>query len=96
VPNPYRDDIFRRTNDGSRPIDRSSAARFDKVAVLLTALGRLQTSGLRPGCGDRRRAEPGLRRQAERRVADCIEFAGPRRGAELRRSRRILVVFTVG
>ena len=51
VPNPYRDDIFRRTNDGPRPIELAFVGRLvsDKgVAVLLAALGRLQTSGLSP------------------------------------------------
>ena len=89
VPNPYRDDIFRRTNDGQRPIELAFVGRLvsDKgVAVLLAALGRLQASGLSPrlrliGAGPE---EPALRRQAEALgLADRIEFAGPRRGAEL-------------
>jgi glycogen(starch) synthase len=89
VPNPYRDDIFRRTNDGPRPIELAFVGRLvsDKGAsVLLTALGRLQASGLAPrlrliGAGPE---EPALRRQAEALgLLDRVEFAGPRRGAEL-------------
>src|SRR5260221_2209835 len=51
VPNPYRDDIFRRTNDGPRPIELAFVGRLvsDKgAAVLLAALGRLQASGVTP------------------------------------------------
>ena len=101
VPNPYRDDIFRRTNDGERPIELAFVGRLvsDKGAsLLLDALGRLKERGLAPrlvvvGSGPE---EPALRRQAAALgLTDRVEFAGPRRGdrlAALLNQCRILVV----
>ena len=89
VPNPYRDDVFRRLGDGPRPIDLAFVGRLvsDKgVALLLTALGRLKAHGLTPrlrliGAGPE---EAALRRQVDALgLAAQVEFAGPRRGAEL-------------
>ena len=101
VPNPYRDDIFRRTNDGERPIELAFVGRLvsDKGAsLLLDALGRLKGRGLAPrlvvvGRGPE---EPALRRQAEALgLLDRVELAGPHRGgalAALLNQCRILVV----
>ena len=89
VPNPYRDDVFSRLGDGPRPVDLAFVGRLvsDKgVALLLTALGRLKAHGLTPrlrviGAGPE---EAALRRQVDALgLAAQVEFAGPRRGAEL-------------
>ena len=89
IPNPYRDDVFFRTNAGERPVDLAFVGRLvsDKgAALLLDALGRLRAGGLAPrllliGGGPEEQA---LRRQAERLgLADRVDFAGPRRGREL-------------
>jgi glycosyltransferase involved in cell wall biosynthesis len=101
IPNPYRDDIFRRRNDGPRPYDLAFVGRLvsDKgAALLLDALALLAGDGLAPrllliGSGPE---EPALRAQAAALgLEGRVTFAGPRRGAELAallNQARILVV----
>src|SRR5262249_5050801 len=101
IPNPYRDDVFRRSNDGPRPYELAFVGRLvsDKgAALLLQALSLLAREGLTPrllliGGGPE---EPALRTQAAALgLEQHIAFAGPRRGpelAELLNQARILVV----
>jgi len=87
IPNPYRDEVFRRTNAGARVGDVMFLGRLvrDKgVDLLLDALGILKERGARPrttivGAGPEREA---LEAQA-RRLGIEATFAGARRDAEL-------------
>jgi glycogen synthase len=89
IPNPYRDDLFRRLPDGERTGDLVFVGRLvsDKgVDVLLDALGRLAAEGLHPRLtivGDGPEA-PRLREQARRLgIAEQVELLGTRTGEEL-------------
>jgi glycosyltransferase involved in cell wall biosynthesis len=101
VPNPYRDDLFRITNPGSRPYELAYLGRLvsDKgAALLLEAMARLRAETFMPrllliGSGPE---EGRLRAQTERlRLCDQVVFAGPQSGhklVELLNKARILVV----
>jgi glycosyltransferase involved in cell wall biosynthesis len=101
IPNPYRDDVFQKTNDGPRPYALAFVGRLvsDKgAALLLEALALLARDGLAPrllliGSGPE---EAALRAQATALGLDAqVDFAGPRRGAELAgllNQARVLVV----
>jgi glycosyltransferase involved in cell wall biosynthesis len=101
IPNPYRDDLFRRLPDRARTGDLAFVGRLvsDKgVDVLLDALALLAAEGLRPRLtvvGDGPEA-PRLREQAARRgLSEQIDFLGTRTGEELVQilnRHRILVV----
>jgi glycosyltransferase involved in cell wall biosynthesis len=101
IPNPYRDDVFQRTNDGPRLYELAFVGRLvsDKgAALLLEALALLARDGLDArllliGSGPE---EAALRARATALGLDAqVDFAGPRRGAELAgllNQARILVV----
>jgi glycosyltransferase involved in cell wall biosynthesis len=101
IPNPYRDDIFSLSNHGDRPWELAFVGRLvsDKgAALLLEAMALLRREGLPArllliGSGPE---EAALRAQAATLgLEPQIEFAGPRRGAELAgllNQARILVV----
>jgi glycogen synthase len=101
VPNPYRDDLFRLTNQGARRYDLAFLGRLvsDKgVDLLIDALGALKTRGLAPslliiGTGPE---EAALRRSVARLGLEAqVSFAGPKRDAalvEALNQARILVV----
>lgn len=101
IPNPYRDDLFRRLPEIARTEELLFIGRLvsDKgVDILLEALGLLADEGLAPrltvaGDGPER---PRLAAQAHRLgIAERIEFLGTRTGEELvgfLNRHRILVV----
>lgn len=101
IPNPYRDDLFRRLPGVERTEDIVFLGRLvsDKgVAVLLDALARLAAEGLRPRLtvvGDGPEG-PRLREQAARLgLAGQVGFLGTRTGealVEILNRHRILVV----
>jgi len=101
IPNPYRDDLFRRLPGIERTEDLVFLGRLvsDKgVDVLLDALARLAGEGLRPRLaivGDGPEA-PRLREQSARLgLGGQVEFLGIRKGEELveiLNRHRILVV----
>ncbi len=89
IPNPYRDDLFRRLPGIERTEDLVFLGRLvsDKgVDVLLDALAQLAGEGLRPRLtvvGDGPES-PRLREQAHRLgIAEQIDFLGTRTGEEL-------------
>ncbi|XHR30844.1 MAG: glycosyltransferase family 4 protein [Chthoniobacteraceae bacterium] len=99
VPNPYRDDLFRRLPDAKRGKDLVFVGRLvsDKGAdLLLEALALLKWRGLTPGLtlvggGPE---EQRLREQA-RELGLAVDFTGPKTGEDLVRilnAHRILVV----
>jgi glycogen(starch) synthase len=101
IPNPYRDDLFRRLPGVARTEELVFVGRLvsDKgVDVLLDALGLLGAEGLRPRLtvvGDGPEA-PRLRAQAERLgIAGQVDFLGTRTDeelAEILNRHRIVVV----
>ena len=88
IPNPYRDDLFRRLPGVERTGDLAFVGRLvsDKgVDVLLDALALLAAEGLRPRLtvtGDGPEL-PALREQARRLGIEEVEFLGTRTGEEL-------------
>jgi len=94
IPNPYRDEVFRRTNMGTRDGDFMFLGRLvsDKGAdLLLEALGMLKARATIVGEGPERQA---LEAQA-RRLGIDVKFTGSRRGEELAamlNNHRMLVV----
>ena len=104
IPNPYDDSLFRRTNDGVRPIDLVFLGRlvsYKGTHVLLDALARLRDRRLRPrldiiGAGPE---EVRLREQClELGLEDRVRLLGPMVGqslVEALNQARIMVVPTV-
>lgn len=101
IPNPYRDDLFRRTPDARRDRDLVFAGRLvsDKgCATLVSALAKLDDLPLRPtltivGEGPEREALAGLVRRLG--LEDRVELTGRLDGEELARMlgrHRVLVV----
>jgi len=89
IPNPYRNEVFKRDDKVRRDQDLLFVGRLvpDKgVDLLLEAMNQLRKDNLRPkltviGKGP---AEGALRGQVERlQLADQVEFIGPRTGQKL-------------
>lgn len=89
IGNPYRDDTFRRINEGERPYDLVFLGRFvpDKgVRILLHTLARLREEGRTPrllliGSGPEESALRALNQEFG--LIDQVEFAGAKLGKEL-------------